>query len=234
MSTLPPEQLPKCKSCLKWNAKAKPTKRRKSNKSDQKNSAEAALRPLHTVHVDKGYMPVSTWDREFYFQVIVDFCTRRIWQQRLTLKSQDFEAFKWWYKQVRAEKPNCSLVKLICDNEYDKGNFRGLAKDEGFLLSPKSAYTGKAWLAERAIGLLRKVTMPQLELASASPHDWGFSMDHAEVLLNESWTTFLPSRVTREQAWQAGTPQEAFWAENPQAIRPRRKGDTIVGGHLRP
>ena len=215
MPTLPTGQLPVCRPCIKWNSKAAPIKRKKKPDQISKNQVS---RVLQVVHIDKGHMPVSTWDGEFYFQVIVDFYSRKIWQQKLQTKNQDFAAFLCWFKQVRAEKPNNRIVELIADNEYDKGCFQELAKQEGFKIQPQSAHTGKAWLAERAIGLLRRVTLPQLDVASASFKDWGYSMDHAEVILNDSWTAFLPPNVTREDVWLADNNTIEFWTDNKGSV----------------
>ena len=89
-------------------------------------------------------------------------------------------------QHIKAEKPDAALQLVFCDNEYYKDNFIQLGKQEGFKMVPGSPHTGKAWIAERMIGILRNTVMPQLETAKANIKDWGYAMDHSEVLINNS------------------------------------------------
>ena len=219
MPVLPPAQLPKCRPCQIWNQKAAPISRKKKNKQ---TVSPTVTRVYQVISIDKAYMPVPTWDGEQWFQVIVDFLSRKVCKQRFKNKNQDFPAFEHHYKQIKAEKPNVKLQEVQCDNEYYKNNFIELGAQEGFIMSPKSAYTGKAWLAERMIGLLRRVTMPQLETASASIKDWGYSMDHAEVLLNKSHTACLPKNVTRDDVWLTEDRSDEFWSKQQGSVSQRK------------
>lgn len=66
---------------------------------------------------------------------------------------------------------------------------------------PTSAKTEKAWLAERAIGLLKHITFAQIKHANAPLNEWHTSLDHATFLLDQQRTVHLPQGVTRQLAW---------------------------------
>ena len=69
MTTVDAGQLPKCHHCLKWNAAAAPTKKKRRKKKEEKVDSEL---PLSEVHGDIAYLTVGTWDKEHYFQILVD------------------------------------------------------------------------------------------------------------------------------------------------------------------
>ena len=219
MPVLPTEQLRKCAACQKWNQKAARINRKKSK---TKKVCKTVTRVFQRISIDKAYMPVATWDEEPWFQVIVDFLSRKVWQQRLKFKSNDFPAFQSFYNHRKAEKPDAMLYEIECDNEYNKSNFIEMGKQEGFVMVPQSATTGKAWIAERMILQLRWVTMPQLETAGANIKDWGFSMDHAEELINDSSTACLPKNATRNDVWLTGDRSEEFWAKNKGSVSQKK------------
>ena len=87
LPALPASQLPSCKACSVWNTKVPPKKKRKK----KKKSNEVATRPFQLWQIDKGYMPAATWKGEFYFQIVVDLYSRKMWVTFQSLKSEDFE-----------------------------------------------------------------------------------------------------------------------------------------------
>ena len=199
MTTVDAGQFPKCHHCLKWNTAAAPTKKKRRKKKEEKIDSEL---PLSEVHGDIAYLTVGTWDKEHYFQILVDVKTRKIWIQLLRLKGDHFDAFAWWYGRMVVEKPHLRLKKLTVGGEHDTKRFRQLALDRGFKLNILSPHSGKAWIAERSIGLIRRVAMPQLDYAGASPHDVGWSARRSVSLLNDSHTAVLPLGLTRNKAWE--------------------------------
>lgn len=194
-NSLRAEDLPKCDACLSWNAKAKP----KQNKRGKKVKTENVLEHLQ---IDLGHMPVSTWSKEFYFQVVVDIHSRMVWVHLLQKKSQDLPRFQELLSKLKILKPNSRIKIVEADGQYNTLGFNDLAKKEGFELRITSAYTQKAWFAERTIGLIRRITMPQLQVAGSSLRDWGYSMLHAVQLIVEASTRALPEKVTRIRAFQ--------------------------------
>ena len=107
-------------------------------------------------------------------------------------------AFKFLNNHWKVTRTNFPLKLLRGDGEYGNGNWLAYSKEEGFRLYICSAHSEKAWLAERYIGMLRGITMAQLEQAGASMRDWGFAMLHADYLIGEMTTVALPPPLNEE------------------------------------
>lgn len=184
-----------CDSCLRWNTKTKPKSKKKSK------NKKKIKKVLEEVEIDIGYMNVPTWNMEFYFQVVVDVASRKFFTTLMKLKSQSFEAWQWVFKRWLTEKPHLRLGKLRGGCEYLTNVFKKHAKENGYQLDITSPHSEKAWIVERAIGLLRRATMPTIDYAGSSLRDWGFAIKDAETTLNDSRTLALPAGLTRNQAW---------------------------------
>ena len=134
--------------------------------------------------------------------IIVDEATRYVWGLRAPLRSKALELFLNWGLQVRAEKPHLALGKLGCDNEFFHEQWISSLGDSGAIILPVSAYTEKAWIAERTIGLVKHITYAQLHHAGAPMADWIYSFDHAITLINARSTSHLPMKISRALAWK--------------------------------
>ncbi len=141
MTTVDPDKNPYCDPCKQFDSKAQKQRRKPSS---LKSSKTLVQRVLQCIHIDKGFMPTADWNGSRYFQIIVDVLSRKMWEQQLITKGQDFAEFEAWLKRMLAEKPHLKLVDVVCDNEYDKENFNELATAHGFRIDNKSPHTGKA------------------------------------------------------------------------------------------
>ena len=154
------------------------------------------------LEIDIGHMPTSTIHGEHYFQVVVDRFSRMIWVDLMKKQSEAFDHFQTLYQRLRIEKPHLRVNKLIGDGFYDSKMFQQHAQQEGYELQIKSAYSDKAWLAERAIQSLRRGTMPTLATAGMNLRWWGYAMHDVVVVLRQSHTQLLPPNTTRQTVWE--------------------------------
>jgi hypothetical protein len=200
MPVLPKTKLPKCDSCEKWNSKAMPNRR--SSKGKYVDNYVQSIRPFEHLQIDIGHMPSPDWLGRQYFQVVGDVASRKAWLQVLSRRSYGFDAFAWLYRRLKVEKPHAKLKSLRGDGEYGGRQWLGLAREEGFILNIASPHSGKAFIAERDIGLLRRICMPQLDYCGANMLDWSHSMQHGVTLFNDQHTVSLLKGMTRNMAWE--------------------------------
>ena len=190
------ESHPTCTGCEKWKPRtAAKTSKKKTVTTVTKHQKIASV--LDIVEIDIGVMSYPTWKKEFYFQVAVDVKSRKGFISLMQLKSQSFHAFKYLYQYWSAQKPHLKLKCLRGGGEYNTKEFKEHAEQNGYVLDITSAYSEKAWIAERFIGLLRNICGPQLETAGMPMSDWGFSMEHGLHLINSHSTWYLRSTSCR-------------------------------------
>jgi hypothetical protein len=194
------KQVPPCDSCLKWAQKSKPKTARKPKKDG--GTVVTVKRPLQVIHLDTGMMPIPTWNGEHYFTVIVDVLSRKVWVQLLRLKSAALPAFITLLKYLRSIKPHLRLCELRADLEHHHSGWQAAAAEWGFEIKSSSAYTEKAWLSERVIGILRPRTLATIDNAGASLKDWGYAMLHVTEVLNDQSSLILPGNATRNQIFE--------------------------------
>ena len=192
-----------CRDCLAVNPKALPKTKVQSPAAVKfKKMINETVPPLGVVHGDIAYFPSRARDGTRYALILVDQRTRKIWGLRISTRARALPKFLEWAVAIRNEKPNLAIGMFRVDNEFFQKCWRtALLEDIGARISPTSAKTEKAWIAERAIGSLKHITYTQLKHAGAPGSFWHLSFDHAVFLLNEKTTKTLPPGVSRELAW---------------------------------
>jgi hypothetical protein len=200
--TIQPHHELNCDSCKIARPKTKHKKRGRRGKKRKLAVPVVPLEALDEVQIDIGHFSFATWALEFYFQMVVDVGTRKIWVPLMRFKDESFPSFEFIHRRWRVTKPHRHLKKLTGGGEYYTKDFIAHSKLHGYLLNVLSPYTEKAWIAERMIGILRDMIMPTIHTAKTSFKYWGDCSRYAAFIINEDTTEALPDTMTRNQAWE--------------------------------
>jgi hypothetical protein len=226
MPAVPVHLHPLCDTCKIANIKATKISRKKNSKSKIEH---ATCNAFEEIHWDGGTLSYATDLNEWYFGVMVDRGSRKGRLATYRLKSENFSAFRFLYMQWRNEKPHLRLKRAVVDNESDTAIFREFAAQEGFKLIVLSAYTGKAFLSERYIALYRNAAKAQLLFCGGNARDMGYALNNAEVVLNDSYSSSLPTGITRNQAWEIEDLENELLLAKCRAAKPTPRKYNVFG-----
>ena len=97
----------------------------------------------------------------------------------LPLKGDSFAAWENLYNRWRVEKPRLRVGIVVADDAYNTKSFIDHALREGYRFHFVN-WTQKAWLAERAIGVVRNHILSTLDRAGANLRYWALLARHTE------------------------------------------------------
>lgn len=189
-----------CAACQAMDPKAIPKSRKKRPTTQEKIVAQPK-RPLQQLQIDIMYLQSKSWEGNSYALVVVDVLTRYFWLLFLAMRRDALGKFVLLVKQLRNQKPHLPIGTVRSDNEFFTREWVEVLAEYGIVMNPTSAVTEKAWIAERTIGLLRRISEPQMKLAGAPPRAEQSSLTHAVYLLRNKSTQVLPEGCSRAMAF---------------------------------
>ena len=162
-----------CGSCQKGKQTRTPHK---------KLNRTTSSRCLEMIHTDlMGPIEVESLGRKKYSFVCVDDFSRYTWIIFLREKSETFEAFKVWYKQVK-NLYNLKVVKLRSDHgtEYENSQFAKFCNEKGIKHEFSAPITPQQnGIAERKNRTLQEMARVMLSSKNLSKKFWAEALNTA-------------------------------------------------------
>jgi len=165
--------------------------------------------PLELWHIDLcGPITPTMNGGKRYFMLIVDDCTRFMWQVLISSKAEAFESFKRIKAAAEMEK-GCKLKAFRSDRdgEFTSNEFKGFCELNGikhYLIAPYSPQQNGVveWRNQTVVGMARSL----LKSKSVPGEFWGEAVSTTIYLLNRAPTKSLVDK----------TPYEAYYNRKPR------------------
>jgi len=165
--------------------------------------------PLELIHSDLvGPLVETVQTKKKYILTFIDDCTRRSWVYLLGKKSETFQCFKQFQKQV--ERQSGHKIKILRSDgggEYIDKDFLDYLTDQGIVKEFSMAYTPQQdGTAERFNRTMVEAALSMLHGAGISTGFWGEAILAFNHVSNRVPTKGLPGGITPYEAWTGVKP----------------------------
>jgi transposase InsO family protein len=177
----------------------------KSHRLPFPTSTSRARRPLELIHTDlKGPMPASNGGAR-YLMVIMDDCTRYVWEQPLRTKGEAAQSLLWYIAQANNLfshlRYRVQTVRSDNGGEYLSTALRNELADLGITAQYTTPHTPQQnGAAERMMRTLVEAGRTMLHASGLSSSFWAEAVHTAVYIRNRSVTTALDG-MTPYEAW---------------------------------
>lgn len=180
-------------------------------------SQNRAQSPLELVHSDLcGKMSTSALGGSFYFLLLVDDFSRKMWVYFIREKSEAFGKFKLWQNLVENETGK-KVKKLRTDRggEFTSDEFNKYCNDHGIKRQLTTAHTPQQnGVVERRNRTVVEMARCMLKAKDMPDSFWAEAVSTSVYILNRSYTKALKGK----------TPQEAYSGKKPSVLHFRTFG----------
>ena len=184
---------------------------KQQRKAFPRESNNRAQSPLELVHADLcGKMSTTALGGSFYFMLLVDDFSRKMWVYFIREKAEAFGKFKMWHKSV--ETKTGKKVKKFCTDrggEFLSTEFNDYCNEHGIKRQLTTAHTPQQnGVVERRNRTVVEMARCMLKAKDMPDSFWAEAVNTAVYILNRSYT----------KALEGITPQEAYTGKKPSVM----------------